>query len=872
VLRVQMFEAKQREKARRQQRKEEREARRAEERPAWIKMMQRELPECVEFRPTEEEFADPIRYIKAISHLGAPHGACKIIPPPSFRPDRVLSTPVVRTKLQTLLHQVQFEDGGTAFQTSHKKDYRTYTLEEYQKLGAKRFKEVFGEECPGESVIETEFWHTMSAAQNFSVQYANDVEGTACGDAFGPWNLAGIAKNSLLSLVDDNIPGVNTPMLYVGILFAHFCWHYEDNALFSINYMHEGSPKIWYTVPGEHSGGLEAAVKEAFSSHPDRQHPMMKDTEKLLMRKTVMCAPSVLMARGVPVYRCVQRPREFVVTFPRGYHSGFNTGFHLGEAVNFAMANWIPYGFLSLQRYRASGSMSCLDMERVLMRASEILSRGVDETLWCYEEVRTTSNIMALVVDWMERLCTWAFKRGWAIIEADRPWVEDPHFLDRQLCGACNHICHLCYVQPPGNRNEVFRFCTEHAGFLGKGPKEMCLRYTLEDLQSRALDLQRAVCEFGKASERSDHVTCTRDVCCQGAQLPLRQAESVPSIKYQDAMEIAKEEDGTGAAPSEAATPAGTLSPKVEDEEVEGLCKGVEMRQSDYVVRGIGGGIMTTGPKRVHSRFSQDLGVTQEIIPLSPFYFVDKFPMVEDLLQKDTSKSLALFRRCLLEEKPAIAHTVPALASLVVEQALRENLAYVASFMPRMYDPGPYKGSKWRCAEIVADEQHGTLRLRVCRERQGELSCKSSPVIKASIRGNASPEPLSRSHISSPEPSISCEKLKGTPLPQEAVALLPQEAVASLVRLDTPNAPAHESRAKGTLVQHSPKRRVLQGVPYDCAGLNAELEPVAKRQRASPDPADPSPPIRVKPASLSLKFPDVPKVQKRSTTPTEPIE
>jgi hypothetical protein len=37
------------------------------------------------------------------------------------------------------------------------------------------------------------------------------------------------------------MPGVTTPMLYIGMLFAHFCWHYEDNALYSINVMHSGA-------------------------------------------------------------------------------------------------------------------------------------------------------------------------------------------------------------------------------------------------------------------------------------------------------------------------------------------------------------------------------------------------------------------------------------------------------------------------------------------------------------------------------------------------------------------------------------------------------------------------------------------------------
>ncbi|KAE8677025.1 putative lysine-specific demethylase JMJ16 [Hibiscus syriacus] len=236
---------------------------------------------------------------------------------------------------------------------------------------------------PSVQNIEGEYWRIVEKAnEEIEVLYGADLETAAFGSGFpkklnqvgfasnekyikSGWNLNNFPRlsGSVLSYESSGISGVLVPWLYVGMCFSSFCWHVEDHHLYSLNYMHLGAPKIWYGVPGKDASKLEAAMRkhlpDLFDEQPDLLHKLV-----------TQLSPSILNSEGVPVYRCVQNAGEFVLTFPRAYHAGFNSGFNCAEAVNVAPIDWLPHGQIAIELYREQRRKTSISHDKLLLGAA----------------------------------------------------------------------------------------------------------------------------------------------------------------------------------------------------------------------------------------------------------------------------------------------------------------------------------------------------------------------------------------------------------------------------------------------------------------------------------------------------------------------
>uniref|UniRef100_A0AAY4C603 [histone H3]-trimethyl-L-lysine(4) demethylase n=1 Tax=Denticeps clupeoides TaxID=299321 RepID=A0AAY4C603_9TELE len=357
-------------------------------------------------------------------------------------------------------------------------------------------------------LVEKEFWRLVSSIEeDVTVEYGADIHSKEFGSGFpvissdrdltpeeveyarSGWNLnvMPILEQSVLCHINADISGMKVPWLYVGMVFSAFCWHIEDHWSYSINYLHWGEPKTWYGVPSVAAEKLEEVMKkltpELFEFQPDLLHQLV----------TIM-NPNILMAHGVPVVRTNQCAGEFVITFPRAYHSGFNQGYNFAEAVNFCTADWLPAGRSCIEHYRRLRRYCVFSHEELTCKMAACPEK-LDLNL-----AAATHLEMFFIVQEERKLRKHLLERG--ITEAEREAFELLPDDERQ-CDKCKTTCFLSALACSSCPERLV--CLYHAEDLCSCPTEklyLRYRYTLDELLAMLHRLKVRVESFDSWANR----------------------------------------------------------------------------------------------------------------------------------------------------------------------------------------------------------------------------------------------------------------------------------------------------------------------------------------------------------------------------------
>eukprot|EP00981_Chlorochromonas_danica_P002524 scaffold487_cov178-Ochromonas_danica.AAC.12 len=322
--------------------------------------VQLDVPDAPVYYPTSEEFKDPIAYIQKIRPEAEPIGLLKIVPPPDWDHTCLVNLDNPK-KFSTRLQPVHTLMQGQGFD-----DGKMYTLREYQEMADNFFNHwkntYYDGKEPTVDMLAKDYWDMVeTGTRTATVEYGNDIDSSVYGSGFpslyengvkkelpgkySRWNLNSLPvdSSSLLRFLQAPVNGINVPWVYVGMLFATFCWHYEDNNLYSINYSHFGSVKQWYGVPGNQADAFEKVAKDylmgLFREAPDLLHHMATQIPpsllicKLFSYVVPISTEGLILplfasspANGINVYKASQEAGTFIITFPRSFHGGFGCG------------------------------------------------------------------------------------------------------------------------------------------------------------------------------------------------------------------------------------------------------------------------------------------------------------------------------------------------------------------------------------------------------------------------------------------------------------------------------------------------------------------------------------------------------------------
>uniref|UniRef100_A0A665VQZ0 Lysine-specific demethylase 4B n=1 Tax=Echeneis naucrates TaxID=173247 RepID=A0A665VQZ0_ECHNA len=282
------------------------------------------------FRPTMEEFKDFAKYIVYMESQGAHRaGLAKVIPPEGWKPRRCYDT-IEDMVIPAPIMQVVTGQSGLFTQYNIQK--KSMTVGEYRKLA--NSKKYCTPRHKDFDDLERKYWKNLTFV---SPIYGADVSGSIYDEDVQEWNIGHL--NTLLDMVEQEcgivIEGVNTPYLYFGMWKTTFAWHTEDMDLYSINYLHFGQSKSWSV----------SVFVSSWSFFPGSS----QGCDAFLRHKMTLISPSILKKYSIPFDRITQNEGEFMITFPYGYHAGFNHGFNCAESTNFATLRWVDYGKMATQ-------------------------------------------------------------------------------------------------------------------------------------------------------------------------------------------------------------------------------------------------------------------------------------------------------------------------------------------------------------------------------------------------------------------------------------------------------------------------------------------------------------------------------------------
>lgn len=299
--------------------------------------------------------------------------------------------------------------------------------------------------------IERQFWNIVYGNERVKTYYGADVHNDTKNYISGFENQPSESiRNSFLNLMNlpndkhtllpllTSITGISLPWCYFGSKFSVFGIHLEDHFTYSVNYQFAGNPKIWYCIKIADSDKFHEYIKQRY---PD----FMRRQKDILHQLTMTISPYDIDLHekiGIKFFKACQKPYEYIITFPKCWHFGFNLGFNHNEAVNFILPNWIPFAIEADQVYRRDGRKNVFDIYKLIQK-NIVVNKDQSYSQKLFDHVKRVIENIKLGV---EILIKEKILNNYVPSKLDLSTYSNSYLVNEVSCDSCKKICSFAMV------------------------------------------------------------------------------------------------------------------------------------------------------------------------------------------------------------------------------------------------------------------------------------------------------------------------------------------------------------------------------------------------------------------------------------------
>ncbi|XP_071494549.1 uncharacterized protein [Diadema antillarum] len=327
--------------------------------------------------------------------------------------------------------------------------------------------------------IENDYWQMLDLGEPHVAIHTGQLNATLSASGFTTnranmyakhnWNCKNVGKNraNVLHLLPGRLR-VNVPELKLSMLYGTEGWLVDGQGLAQLEFLHTGSAKIWYGVPASHCNNLQHVLQS------DEPRPGANEPHCLYKQNLhCMVPPSVLAANGIPVYRLLQQPGEFIIVAQGAARSTLCTGYSMSEGIPFASPSSLQHCFKAFEISRELKQPTLFSLEHLLC----ILAKNAATDQIDPHHLRELRTELAAIRDTelslRQQLFAAGLKSSICFTESETP-ADGQSAPTAAASSAKNrsqhasekgcYTCHqLCYLSMVVNEREDRVYCLRHA-------------------------------------------------------------------------------------------------------------------------------------------------------------------------------------------------------------------------------------------------------------------------------------------------------------------------------------------------------------------------------------------------------------------------